>query len=1162
MRTTPEYADGAEDAVLARLRAARDVGSESVELAADLTDWVLTYHFSPQRTALLAPLNVHEGLRVLDVGCGSGVLTRALGEAGARVVGVEGTPSRAAAAAERCRDLPDVRIVTADASGLSGHGEFDLALLCGVLEYSPVYGDGPAAMLADVAGAVADDGVVVIAIENQLGLGYLLGQPEDHHGHPWVGLADYPAPGAKTWSRARLRELLAGAGLTAQRWLLPYPDYKLPRVILDERVHELADASDTVDKLVRDPLLGVFGGASTAVAVRSPHRRAVADGFGPAVAPSFLVVAGRTPEAVEKATRPGLGWLVNAGRQPKWRRSRRLTEDLRLSAVRGEGGTAGWLRQAPAVDEPLLPGAPLDRLLLDALAEHDLDAVRDLLELWRSCCTVDARPFADDGTHPYLPGRPDVPVLPPDHLDVHPGNVIVLPDGTPQRIDLEWQAGVGVDAELVLVRALVEFAREVMRCGAAHPWPAETSIKQLVLHLADLIGLAEAARDRWAELVAAESELQELVTGARARDVREVLAVELDAPGRTRLWERGRLDEVRATLADHERLAAELAQLSAELGVPTGSLTAEVRRRREDAAEREQRLRAEFSRLDGEFGKALVELASAETERADAVRELDEQRATSAELVERLSEENARLRAELDRLKSSALVRAGRDYLWPAARLARGTRDLLLGRGGEEPDDVLRRIGNRVPAVAPLLGSRVRQVSERDDRLWFAVDVPAEVTVGRGQVVDLEGWATHADLPVRHVEVVADGRTFRATTGHPRPDVAAAIGGEPNSGFRARVPVREGTVPLELVVTLVDGTALRRELPAVRGLRRAVEPVDVSWPADGPRVAICLATYRAPRRHFAEQVESIRAQTHANWVCLISDDGSDAEGLAVLRDVVGDDPRFVVVEHDENVGFYRNFERALSLVPVDADLVALSDQDDLWDADKLAVLVSRFADPAVQLAYCDMRLVDDAGEVVARSVWSDRANQSTDLEQLLLLNTVTGAASMVRADLVRERVLPLPPGTLSAYHDQWIAACALSVGKISFVDRALHSYRQHGANVTGWQTPRLADGLPGLRGLAAAGVGVGVRRLAARQAELDHITEHELRRIAQFATVLLMRNQDRLAPDDELRLTRLAEAEHRLWPLVRLALEGEERPQTAGAERRLLAAALLRRAQR
>ncbi len=1149
MSGRPEYADGAEDEVLARLRQAEDVSAGSAELATGLGSWELTYHFSPQRTALLAPLNLHAGLRVLDVGCGSGVLTRAIGETGARVVGVEGTPTRAAAAAERCRDLPDVRVVAGHASSLADHGEFDLALLCGVLEYSPLYGDGPAALLDDVTAALADDGVVVIAIENQLGLGYLLGQQEDHHSRPWLGLADYPVPGARTWSKAQLRGMLEAAGLTAQRWLLPYPDYKLPRVVLDERVHDLPDAPDVVDKLVRDPLLGAFRGTSAVVAGRAPHRQAVANGFGAAVAPSFLIVAGRSPEAVEKAVRPGLGWLVTANRKPPWRRVRRLTEGLELAVEHGPGGTASWLRQEPAADEPFLPGTPVDRLLLDALAAHDLDTARHLLQRWRECCAGDARPLADDDvTHPFLPGRADVPVLPPDRLDVHPGNVIVLPDGELRRIDLEWRAGSGVDAELVLVRALVEFARELVTCGAAHPWPAETSTRQLATHLAGLLGLDEVARDRWSELLDAEAALQELVGGTAAVDTRPVLAADRDAPGRLRMWEHPHLVETAAeAFTTRDRLAAELAGIRHELGEEP---VAAVRREREEAAATEERLRAELARLDDRLGQALMELATAEVERVEAVEALAAREAAEGELVAEVD----RLRARLDQLGSSSLVRAGEDYLWPAARLARGARDLLLGRGGEEPDAVLRRVGGRLPALAPLLAGRVRQVSTRDDRLRHGIDVPESVSVGRGQVVDLAGWVSHDDLPVRRVELVADGRTCPAALGAPGPDGRVT--------FRARVPAREGRVPLRLAVTLVDGTALHRDLPALHGRREEPEPVRAHWPADGPKVAICLATYHPPRHHLAEQIDSIRAQTHPNWVCVISDDGSDEASRAVLRDVVGDDPRFAVVEHDENVGFYRNFERAMALAPADADLVALSDQDDLWDDDKLAVLVSRFDDPAVQLAYCDMRLVDGTGEVVSDSVWTGRVNQFTDLEQLLLLNTVTGAASMARAELVRDRVLPLPPGTGSAYHDQWLAVCALAVGTIAFVDRPLHSYRQHGSNVTGWQVPRLADGLPGLRGLAAAGVGVGVDRLAARQAELDRITDEELRRIAQFAAVLLMRNQDRLSAYDQARLSRLAQAEHRLWPLVRLALEGDERPQTAGAERRLLAAALLRRAQR
>lgn len=1134
-----DYADGAEDAVLERLRAATDVSGGSAELATNLNgSWELTYHFSPQRLGLLAPLDLRPGQRVLDVGCGSGVLSRAMGEAGAEVVGVEGVPLRAAAARERCRDLPGVRIVDSPAVELSRHGTFDVAMVCGVLEYCD-----PEQLLGDVAQALADDGALVLAIENQLGLGYLLGRAEDHRGKPWIGPAGYPSPGARTWHRQRLGELLTAAGFTAQRWLLPYPDYKTPRIVVDAALHDRPDAPELVDKLVRDPLLGAFGGTMGAVAGRLPHRLAVADGFGVAVSPSFLVVAARTHESVERTLRPGLAWLVNNGRLPQWRRSRTLTDDLDLVTTDGRTGAAGWLRQELVERDPVLPGVALDSLLLDALADNDLAKLRDWLARWRECCTADARPVADaDVRHPFLPGRDGVPVLPPDCLDVHPGNFIVADDLALHRIDLEWQAESGVDAELVLVRALLEFAREVHRSGAAHPWPAQWSIRQLTEQLAELAALPA---PRWDDLLAAEATFQELVSGTAADDVRAALLGELDVPGRPRPWEGPTLPELQDLAASVPHLHARIAELTgqtAELAEQLHERSVQLDELHRQSAAATAALREEISRLDDLAGRSLMELA-------DTDARLVEQTA----LAEQLAQENAKLRAQLDKLNSSSVVHLGRDYLWPAARAVRGTRDLLLGRGGEETDAVLRRLG----PIAPLVGGRIREVSKHDraERVHYDITVPEdEIVVGRGQVVELEGTVVHEDMPVQEVAVRADGRTYPGTTGHP------------GNGVRLRVPVRArtspGSIALELLVTLADGTILRGDLPPLRVRPQpTVERVQTVWPATGPKVAICLATYNPPRHHFAAQLDSIRAQTHANWVCVISDDNSDEAGRATLRDVVGDDPRFVVVEHDRNVGFYRNFERSLQHVPADTEFVSLSDQDDLWDADKIETMLAEFADPSVLLAYCDMRLVDDNGTVIADSVWTSRSNHNTDLEQLLLLNTVTGAASMVRADVLAERMLPLPPGTAASYHDQWLAACALSIGRIAFVDRALHSYRQHDANITGWQVPRLADGLPGLPGLAKYALGFDQDALAHKQPELDHITEQETRRIAQFATVLLMRNHDLMSPELIQRMSRLTTAERRLWPLVRLALEGD-RQETAGAERRLLAAALLRRAQR
>jgi hypothetical protein len=363
-----------------------------------------------------------------------------------------------------------------------------------------------------------------------------------------------------------------------------------------------------------------------------------------------------------------------------------------------------------------------------------------------------------------------------------------------------------------------------------------------------------------------------------------------------------------------------------------------------------------------------------------------------------------------------------------------------------------------------------------------------------------------------------------------------------------------GEIPLTLMVELSDGTAVRRDLEPLRVTPRSVvEPVEVSWPADGPRVAVCLASYQPDPALLAEQLDSLRAQRHRNWVCVISDDCSDDEGLATLRALTRGDDRFVVVPNESRLGFYRNFERALALAPADADAIALCDQDDVWDPDKIGTLVARLSDPGVTLAYSDMRLVDRQGGPIAPSFWRRRRNQWRDLDSLLLLNTITGAASLLRADVVRERILPFPPGTPSAFHDQWTGVSALAAGRIEYVDRPLYSYRQHSDAVTGHRDGRLDDGLPPIPGRLRRALGwLGLP--PERDAELEAVAEHELRRVAQFATVLLLRDDGTLSPPVRTRLGELAEIEDDASPLLEMATEN--RPETAGAEHYLLAAAL------
>lgn len=230
---------------------------------------------------------------------------------------------------------------------------------------------------------------------------------------------------------------------------------------------------------------------------------------------------------------------------------------------------------------------------------------------------------------------------------------------------------------------------------------------------------------------------------------------------------------------------------------------------------------------------------------------------------------------------------------------------------------------------------------------------------------------------------------------------------------------------------------------------------DVDWrPVPGGTspgddlVAICMATYQPALHAFQRQLDSIRNQTHTNWICIVNDDGTESETWARMKDYGADDDRFVFCRNPGNLGFYRNFESALKKVPGNAAYIALSDQDDRWYDDKLARLIGGLDRSGADLVYSDMRIVDENGAEVAGTYWVNRRNEYRDLKVVLVANTVTGAASLFRRRLL-QYLLPFPPRVGDCFHDHWLACTALSMGKIGYVDAPLYDYFQYGSSVIG-----------------------------------------------------------------------------------------------------------------
>jgi cyclopropane fatty-acyl-phospholipid synthase-like methyltransferase len=247
------YSDGddAEEFIKKVLLNAKDLSSHSLELDRKWLDWPSEYHLSSKRANLIRAVDLTGVKTVLELGSGCGALTRYLGELGICVDTVEGSRRRAEITRLRCRDLDKINVICENFNSLDiPKKEYDAILLIGVLEYAKRFSllsgshrSAVIAILEKVKAALTDDGIILIAIENRLGFKYLFGASEDHFGVKYIGVYGYPEHqsrltkqkrGIRTYDKREWDEILKSMGNFYYEFFYPFPDYKIPDVVLSE----------------------------------------------------------------------------------------------------------------------------------------------------------------------------------------------------------------------------------------------------------------------------------------------------------------------------------------------------------------------------------------------------------------------------------------------------------------------------------------------------------------------------------------------------------------------------------------------------------------------------------------------------------------------------------------------------------------------------------------------------------------------------------------------------------------------------------------------------------------------------------------------------------------------------------------------------------------
>jgi SAM-dependent methyltransferase len=521
-----DYSDGhdEEKKLLKIIETISDVSAASWTLQSAIESWAQRYHLSIERGAIIRCLPFSPASRVLELGAGCGAVTRILAETYASVDAVEASPMRATICASRCRDLHNVRVFVADINAINPEPVYDLVLLVGVLEWSKSYVEGadPFKRCLEIAcRSLKQDGVLIIAIENQLGIKYFFGIGEDHCGAEMEGLHGYPVfKRVQTFSKAKLANLVGQTGMTSIRFLYPYPDYKLARVVLTDQAVSLQSEA-----------IGYWASRQRFEDYLKPERRLDGNqslimgelakaGLLGELSNSFLLLASR-----REAGFVNWPWLVWSERPAQNREFYSLTtlehRDGALSIrkryphgqTRERDVAAAVFTLNPLQDQPFVDGSILELELLRLAISSDERLFFEGLHDWLT--HIQTQQLAHDDTH-----------VRPEAWDCIPRNLMRLPDGRLKTFDLEFASIHSVGIEAVCTRGLLWWYVENGSWAVSLNPRAKTIREHLSAVLGKLFPRTDIAR-LISESIEREHQFQSLFA---PRDHAATIATFLDTP--------------------------------------------------------------------------------------------------------------------------------------------------------------------------------------------------------------------------------------------------------------------------------------------------------------------------------------------------------------------------------------------------------------------------------------------------------------------------------------------------------------------------------------------------------------------------------------------------------------------------------------------------------
>lgn len=215
-----------------------------------------------------------------------------------------------------------------------------------------------------------------------------------------------------------------------------------------------------------------------------------------------------------------------------------------------------------------------------------------------------------------------------------------------------------------------------------------------------------------------------------------------------------------------------------------------------------------------------------------------------------------------------------------------------------------------------------------------------------------------------------------------------------------------------------------------------------------PLVSILMAVYKPNYSWLIEQLMSLNNQSYSNIELIIYDDCPENPIDEKIIKKYITKFNYKLVRAKVNGGSNKAFEELTKIGQ--GNYFAYCDQDDIWEKDKLQILVDAINKYKSILAYSDMSVIDGEGIDRCESLLEAKPRLQYKYGKYLtpyffFENCVSGCCMLIKSEIAKAAV----PFSKFIVHDQWLCIVASLYGDISFIDKKLVKYRIHGNNQTG-----------------------------------------------------------------------------------------------------------------